>query len=223
MAAATVWVVRSAPVSASHDERLAQGDDDEQPVPLAEVVGADVPALGGSGRHGGDHIEQHRGRPPPRSGVTPDHAAAGHGGQAARGQQGEAAHGRPLGHVVPGHPAVEGKPDDADRNIGRGEPATGILEGIRDGHRHQEGDGGGGQHDGLHGGMGRVGGVQRPGELGPGRPHQPEDDHRMRDPGPGQLLVHQADRLGHGVDEHQVEEELDERRALVLGGGDRPP
>ncbi len=85
---------------AGHNQPLAKGDDDEQPVPLAEVVGADVPALGGSGRHRDDHIEQHRGSRPPPSDVTPDHTAAGHGGQAARGQQGEAAHGRPLALYV---------------------------------------------------------------------------------------------------------------------------
>src|ERR671915_800131 len=70
--------------------------------------------------------------------------------------------------------------------------------------------------------MGRIGGVQRPGVLRPGPPHQPEHDHRMPEPGPGQILVYQADSLGHSVDEHQIEEELDERRALVLSGGDRP-
>src|ERR671911_3061676 len=70
--------------------------------------------------------------------------------------------------------------------------------------------------------MGRIGGVQRPGVLRPGPPHQPEHDHRMPYPDPGQILVYQADGLGHSVDEHQIEEELDERRALVLSGGDRP-
>src|SRR5918995_5477751 len=70
--------------------------------------------------------------------------------------------------------------------------------------------------------MGRISGVQRPGVLRPGPPHQPEHDHRMPCPDPGQILVYQADSLGHSVDEHQIEEELDERRALVLSGGDRP-
>src|ERR671914_1130086 len=70
--------------------------------------------------------------------------------------------------------------------------------------------------------MGRIGGVQRPGVLRPGPPHQPEHDHRMPESDPGQILVYQADSLGHSVDEHQIEEELDERRALVLSGGDRP-
>src|SRR5918997_5664876 len=85
------------------DERLAEGDDDEQPVPLAEVLGADVPAFGGSGPHRGGHVEHDRRRPPPRSGLAPYHTAGGHGGEAAEGQDGEPAHGGPLGHVVPSY------------------------------------------------------------------------------------------------------------------------
>src|ERR671920_1064536 len=44
----------------------------------------------------------------------------------------------------------------------------------------------------------------------------------MPESDPGQILVHQADGLGHSVDKNKIEEELDESRALVLSGGDRP-
>jgi hypothetical protein len=62
-------------------------------------VGLVAPADGlvEQGLGGGDHLGQHRGRPPPRPGGAGDHAAAGHRGQAGHRQQGQAAHGRSLG------------------------------------------------------------------------------------------------------------------------------
>ena len=56
--------------------------------------------------------------------------------------------------------------------------------------------------------MSRVGGIERPGELRPGPPQHPEDEHRFARPHPGEVVVEEAYELGDPEDENEIEEEL---------------
>ena len=65
--------------------------------------------------------------------------------------------------------------------------------------------------------MGRVGRVEGPGELAPGPPNEPEHEDSLCRGAPIESVVKEADYLSDGEDEHEVEEQLDERDALVFG------
>lgn len=79
-----------------------------------------------------------------------------------------------------------------------------------------------GGHEGgkVDHGVRRVGGVQGPCELRPGPPYEPEDEHCLSDAAPIDVVVEQAYHLRHRKDEHEVEEQLNEGRALVVGRND---
>src|SRR5687768_16413735 len=67
--------------------------------------------------------------------------------------------------------------------------------------------------------MGGIGGVERPGELGPSPPDEPEHEHHFADRAPRNAVVEQAHDLRDAEDEHEVEKELDERDFLACWGG----
>jgi hypothetical protein len=90
-----------------------------------------------------------------------------------------------------------------------------LLERVRDGNRHEKGHGGRDQGAELHGRMRGVCGVQRPRELGPRPPHEPEYKKRAADARPAHVVMNQRHDLGDAEDEDEIEEELDEGRALV--------
>ena len=76
---------------------------------------------------------------------------------------------------------------------------------------------GGGQGEDADGDVLGVGRVQRPGELGPGPPDQPEDHARAGDTGRVEVVRGQHRHLGHREHEDQIEEQLDERDGLGFG------
>ena len=87
------------------------------------------------------------------------------------------------------------------------------------GHRrgHDERDPGGDERDDADEIVGRVGRVQRPRELGPRPPDQPEEQDRARHAGPVEMRCGERGDLRDREDEHEVEEQLDERDRLVFG------
>ena len=69
--------------------------------------------------------------------------------------------------------------------------------------------------------MGGIACVERPGELRPGPPYQPEDQHRLPDRHQVEAVVQQADHLRHREDEDEVKKKFDEGCALIFGGSQR--
>jgi hypothetical protein len=64
--------------------------------------------------------------------------------------------------------------------------------------------------------MFRIRRIQRPRELTPGPPHQSEHQHSLPHTGPVELVVQQPHDLRDPIDKHQVEEQFNERCALIL-------
>ena len=89
-----------------------------------------------------------------------------------------------------------------------------------DSHGHKEGDRGGDKRSELDQMMLRIRRVQGPSELRPGPPNQPENEEGLPHAGPVELVMQQSDDLRHRKHKHQVEKQLDERGALILGGDD---
>ena len=59
--------------------------------------------------------------------------------------------------------------------------------------------------------------IKGPGELRPTPPDQPQDPYGLSDASPSQVVVEESDDLRHREDEHEIEKQLDERNALILG------
>ena len=202
---------------ASHDERLADGDDDEQPVPLGQVSGMEVPVLrppGDLGRHDVRHDRQRPERDPKRrvgngAGEDQDQPDARQAGPCPRAP----GIGVRALHV---EAQLQHQPEDPNHDIGDGEPDRVVLERVGDRRGHDERDRRRRQRDESNAGVGRVRRVEGPGELGPGPPDQPEEQQRAQDPARVEVMRGQDGDLGDGEHEHQVEEELDEGDRLRL-------
>ncbi len=81
------------------DERLPEGDDDEQPVALAKVLGVEVPALQLTTNRGSDDVENDREPPESILRRAAENAARQHRDEAPERNRGENANGRVLGGV----------------------------------------------------------------------------------------------------------------------------
>src|SRR3712207_8959946 len=62
----------------------------------------------------------------------------------------------------------------------------------------------------------RSGGVERPRELRPPPPDEPEDEDRLRGVADGDAVVEELDDLRYAEDEDEVEEQLEDRKSTRL-------
>jgi len=77
-------------------------------------------------------------------------------------------------------------------------------------------DRGGDKRAEFHDGVGRVSRVERPCILRPTPPYEPKHEHGFRNGRPVQAVVNQHSHLGDSKYEYEIEEQLDEGRALVV-------
>ena len=200
---------------ACDDQRLAEGDDHEQRVSLGEVAHMDVPRAP-AGRLGREQVRQDCQHPDQRS----DRGICERAHEDER--EPDRRHARPA--PDPGCPKVvgslhldedlEGQTEDPHDEVGDRKQEGVVEERLRHPGGHHERRRGGGQRGHPNDDMGRVGRVERPGELGPRPPDHPEQDEGAEHPVRREVLRGERRDLGHGEHEDEVEEELDERDAL---------
>ena len=197
------------------DDRLAEGDDDDQAVALGEVAGDELPALGAE-EVGTGHVEEDRQRPERPLGEAVEERGDDEEADRDRGAGGEADH-RAAQVVVVGAGEPEegdvGGAEDADREgEGEAEVAEGLLDAERDDQhrRHRREDD---QADRALLGVDDAG---QPGVADPGPPEHAEDQQALRQSRPGLVVGHQRRALGDREDEDEVEEELQRRHPLAL-------
>ena len=112
----------------------------------------------------------------------------------------------------------------ADRfhdDIRHGEGQAASVECVRQSYGHEERHRRRGKRPKLYRSVLGVGRVQRPGELRPCPPNEPENEDRLPGAVPPEVVVQQPYDLRYRVHEHQVEEQFDERGALIFGRDER--
>ena len=149
-----------------------------------------IPSLRSAGHHGRKDVEQD-GEPPQPVDRVASRDRSGHDrGQPEDGHEREPANRGVLRWVCgPRDPNVESEPDETDEHVGQREPygIAGERALYRDGH--EERDACGQQRTELDRGVGRVGRVERPRELGPAPPDEPEHEHRLAQSCPIQVVM----------------------------------
>ncbi len=192
------------------DDRLAEGDDDDQPVALGEVVGDELPSLGAE-EVGLGHVETERDRPqrslldPVELGGDDEQAGADRG--ADRESVRRLAEVRVVAAAEPHQHDLSG----ADDHVAAGEDEPEVVERLGDAERDHEQR----RHRREHRQPDRpllgVDDAGQPGVGGPGPPEDAEDEQPLRDPLPGRLVRHQRRALGQREHEDEIEEELERR------------
>ena len=106
--------------------------------------------------------------------------------------------------------------DDAQSHIGASKPERVAPERARDANGEQKRDGRCHQRNHLNAGVFSVRGIQRPRELRPRPPDEPEHEKRGPRGLPVNVTMEKCHNLCDAVDEDQIEEELDEGDLLVV-------
>ena len=206
------------------NDALSEHDDHEQLEALAEMGALDLPLAHGGNAHAREPIRHQRRREVKSEGTQPQNPAPRLGVDDAAGdpqRRGEHAPGQDLAEVLVEQPARrdhdnERVAPDLQTRVGAREQQRVLAEPLGDRHRHQQArahheD----QHEPDRPGV-RVEPVGHPRRVVP-RPVQ-GDEHerrlgRARPADVGEQIVRQ---LGDSEDVDEVEEELEERRALLV-------
>ena len=200
---------------AQRDDRLSEGEDDDEVVPFGEVGRGELPVLD-TGHRGDPPVECDHGAPDRglhgavrerRSHEQPDHR--GH----ARGVAEE-----PAAQVraVARREEVEHDVADADDAVGDGEREGSIAEGLRDAEGDDEQADHGPEHREPHRALLGLDEVRQPGVADPCPPDHCEDEHAAADARPGRLRRHEGGALCEAEHEHEVEEELERPDRLTI-------
>ena len=213
---------------AEGDDRLAERDDDDQAVPLGEVRRRVQPPSLGPTQVDPDVVHRH--------GHGPDHQLGRGVEEGTRDEQhceDRDGHCRPdelqqqAAVVTCGH-GVDHQVDDAHEDHGDGErqravPAAGdVMERLDDREsgdeqrHHRE------HHTGPDDALVGLRLVAQPRVGAPGEPQQAQHHDAARDAEPRRVRREQRRHLGEGVDEHEVEEQLQRRDAVRLVGALEP-
>ena len=149
-----------------------------------------IPPLRPAGHHGRDDVQEDGESPQPVECVA-SHDRSGHDrDQPADGHERERANHGALGSVGgPRDPNVQSEPDETDEHVGQREPYGIAAERTRYRDGHEERDACGQQRTELDRGVGRISRVERPSELGPAPPDEPEHEHRLAQSRPIQLVM----------------------------------
>src|ERR671918_1239673 len=199
------------------DDRLAEGDDHDQRVPLGEVRGENAEARA-PGELCSQDVDRERRRPERRSPGVVHEASGERDGRRDEEPGGEPHDAEALHGVVANAPEVETDLQDADDEVRDGEPRALVRIGVgqrdsdeeRRHHRPEEEEPG---RDVLD--VDRIG---QPRVCRPSPPDEAEDERRPREPGGRRVLEHQRADLCEREDEDEVEEQLDVAGALLLLG-----
>ena len=167
--------------SSDGDDRLAQGDDDDQPVALGEMRRDEPPALR-SEQERLAHAEQERQRPYRRLRESVEERRAHEQADPEGRPAGQSDGGLTERRVAAAGQHEEGDVRPADRSVGQGEFERELVEGLGHADRDDEEGGHGGEDRDAHRALLRIDDAGQPRVAGPRPPQHPEHEHSLRQP-----------------------------------------
>ena len=200
---------------ADRDDRLAEGDQDDQPVPLGEMLRRDPPAAPQTDHEWAEVVDREREHPHGDARVSleeaRDHEQRGAEQPGRREPEKRAATVR----IVASDDGRENEMKEADEEVGEAEQHSVVSESAR----HRQGDAEHRRHRGKHrqsdAALVDVQRARQPCVTGPRPPDRRKDEHPVEHSAPSRVVREQARDLRDREHEDEVEEEL-ERRDLVL-------
>ena len=206
-----------------HD-RLAERDDDDQPVPLGEVRRAvDAPALG-AGEEDAAVVDDQREHPERRLPRRADGAARDEQQAGDRGRDRGDEEPPPQGAVVAGRDDVHAEVGEAHGGVAGGEHERAeettrlVLERLGDREGDDEERAHRDHHRQAQQPLVGLGLVAEPGVRRPAEPQQRHQHEPPTEPARGRVVGHQLGHLGDREDEDQVEEQLQRGDPVRLVG-----
>ena len=201
---------------ADGDDRLAEGDENDQPVPLREVLGRDAPALFPHADHDRAEVVDRQRDEPDRDALVPLEEA---GDQEQRGAEDrgrrEAEQRAEALRIVANDDGGQNEMKEADEEVRDAEQHGVVAERAR----HRQGDaehrGHRREHRQADATLVDVRRARQPGVDAPRPPEGRQREHPAEDTTPRRVVREQDRDLGESKHEDQVEEEL-ERGDLVL-------
>src|SRR5688572_9972172 len=140
---------------------------------FGEVLGTQVPSIGTRTDERGHHVEPDRDGPENVLCIAAQGASDENRGHSADGKERKTPHGSTLGDVSPRNPIVQKQSENADSDIRTGEPERVAMKRRWNSDGQKKRDAGRDERCDLNAWVGRVGGVEGPGELRPAPPDQP--------------------------------------------------
>ena len=199
--------------NADGDDRLAEGDDDDQAMPLGEVAGDELPALGAEEVRP-THVEQQREGPQRSLREAIEGRGADQEPHADRSAHRQRGHRLAKRGVLPAGQHEEGDVRGAHRPVGQGEVERELVEGLGDADRDDQECSHGREDDDAHGALLGIDHARQPRVTRPRPPEHPEHQQALRQPFPGRVVEHQRGALGDRENEDEVEEELERHHPL---------
>jgi hypothetical protein len=196
------------------DDRLAQRDDDDQPVPLREVSGLDAPALGAA-QHQAAVIDQQRRDP---TECPPSSRKDSRKDEETRSRQdrtGKTSDGRAKQRIIAREDAVGADMERAHKEVSEAKQERVLAKGVRDRHRCEEKRDHCRQQDDACRPLVGTSRVPEPGIRRPGEPQDHQDGERFQKPQPTWIAIEERCHLRNREHENEVEEQLERRNALL--------
>ena len=198
------------------DDRLAERDEDDQTVPLGEVLGCDPPASSDADDDRAEVVDRERDDPDDDSRVPVEEARDDEERRADQGRGREPKDRAAAFGIVASHDPGENEVKRADEEVRDGEQQRVVSERPGNRERDEEHRPGRCEHDESHTAFVDIGRARQPGVGLPRPPDRGEDEHPAENARPRRLVGEQPRYLRDREHERQVEEQL-ERSDLVLG------
>jgi hypothetical protein len=197
------------------DDRLSEGDDDDEPMPLGEVARRQPPSLGAE-EEGLGYIERQGDRPKKALKSAVSSRGDEQKRNADRCSACEAECRPHEAWVVTSQEHEEGDVRGAHDAVRTREEQSGVVERARDAKRRDEKCGHRGEDHDANCSLLGIDNARKPGVADPRPPQNPEDKEAAREPLPRRGRGHQCSALCDREDEDEIKEELERRNSFTL-------